>query len=208
MKPIIEDGIIAGNLYDKCGTKNPLARCLLKGFHRSLDTLIGETGAEEIHEVGCGEGHLCIPWARQNKKVRASDFSRQVIEKARDNALRSGVDISFKATSIYDLAPEHDAAELIVCCEVLEHLEKPEQALDILTQLAAPYLIVTVPREPLWRILNVLRGKYVARAGNTPGHIQWWSKDQFLELLSARLEIIRVKCPIPWTMALCRTSKG
>jgi 2-polyprenyl-3-methyl-5-hydroxy-6-metoxy-1,4-benzoquinol methylase len=208
MDPIIEDGVIAGNFYDKYGTKNPVARYLVNNFHLSLDRLVAETGAEEIHEVGCGEGNLSIPWARQKKTVRSSDFSHQVIEKAKENADRNKVDISFKAVSIYELDPEHDAAELIVCCEVLEHLETPGEALDILVQLASPYLIVSVPREPLWRILNVVRGKYVKSFGNTPGHIQHWSKQTFLKQLSSRLDLIRVTTPFPWIMALCRSKKA
>jgi hypothetical protein len=29
-----------------------------------------------------------------------------------------------------------------------------------------------VPREPIWRIGNMARGRYLGDLGNTPGHIQ------------------------------------
>ncbi len=202
---IIEDGIIAGNLYDKYGTKNPLARYLMKGFINSLNELVAATGASEIHEVGCGEGKLSVGLAKQNKAISASDFSKQIIAKAIENAEKYHVDIKFKVAGIYDLTPENDAAELIVCCEVLEHLEDSQRALRILTQLAKSYLIISVPREPLWSILNLVRGKYITRLGNTPGHVQHWSKRGFLKMVGNYFHITEVKTPLPWIMALCRT---
>ena len=40
----------------------------------------------------------------------------------------------------------------------------------------AAHLLVSVPREPLWRALNVARGAYLRELGNTPGHVNHWSK--------------------------------
>lgn len=203
-KPIIENGIIAGNLYDKYGSKNVIVRYLMKGFFNSLSRLVAATGAVEVHEVGCGEGNLSIRLAKQGKTVGGSDISKQIITKARENAEKHHVDVNFKVAGISDLTPENDAAELIVCCEVLEHLEDSQRALRILAQLAKSYLIISVPREPLWSILNLARGKHITRLGNTPGHIQHWSKTSFLELLLSYYDIVQVLNPIPWTMVLCR----
>jgi len=206
--PIIERGIIAGNLYDKYGTKNPIARYLMKGFINSVNEMVSITGSSDIHEVGCGEGCLGIILAKENRKVRASDFSQQVIDKAQDIAKSVRVDIHFKVASIYYLIPEKDAAELVVCCEVLEHLEDPQRAMGMLSKLASPYLLVSVPREPIWRILNILRGKYIRSLGNTPGHIQHWSKTSFLHMLGKYVYIVKVLTPLPWIMVLCRTRKN
>jgi len=63
-----------------------------------------------------------------------------------------------------------------------------------------------VPREPIWRALNLARGKYVRDLGNTPGHLGHWSRRGFLELLGGRLEVVAVRTPLPWTMALCRAN--
>ena len=40
------------------------------------------------------------------------------------------------------------------------------------------------PREPLWRGLNIARGAYLKDLGNTPGHLNHWSKRGFVALLS------------------------
>jgi trans-aconitate methyltransferase len=199
-----EDGVLAGNLYDKYGSRNPIVRWLMRGFAEALEALVDQTQASVIHEVGCGEGHWTLTWAGRNIKARGSDFSAQVIELAKANAARQRVDAAFKAANIYDLQAPADAAELVVCCEVLEHLEHPERALGVLRELAAPWLIASVPREPLWSAMNMARGKYWSSLGNTPGHIQRWSTREFVNLLARRFDIVSVRRPLPWTMVLCR----
>jgi 2-polyprenyl-3-methyl-5-hydroxy-6-metoxy-1,4-benzoquinol methylase len=201
---IVEEGIVAGNAYDKYGTRNPLARAMMNGFLKNLRDLVRATGAREVHEVGCGEGHLSVLLAKEGLKIRGSDFSKQVVAQAQHNAQTVRLEIPFAATSIYDLSPPMAAAELIVCCEVLEHLPDPERALDILTTLARPHLIVSVPREPVWRLLNMGRGKYLGQLGNTPGHLNHWSRRSFLRFLRRRLEIVECRSPFPWTMVRCR----
>ena len=106
------------------------------------------------------------------------------------------------------LEPGADAAELVVCCEVLEHVDDPVAGLETLAGLARPWLLVSVPREPLWRALNLARLKYVGELGNTPGHLNHWSRRGFLDFLAERVELVEVRSPLPWTMALCRSDQG
>lgn len=195
-----------GNVYDKYGTSNPVARRLMAGFTGELDELVGLTGATEAHEVGCGEGELSIRLARRGLRVRATDAFGQVLEEARRRASAAGVEIAFEATPVEELGPEGHAAELVLCCEVLEHLEDPERALEVLARLARPWLIASVPREPLWRALNLARLSYVSELGNTPGHLNHWSKRGFVRFLRRRFEVVEVRSPLPWTMVLCRAA--
>jgi SAM-dependent methyltransferase len=201
---IIEERVISGNVYDKFNTKNPIARYLVRRFVSSMSELVNSTGAMELHEVGCGEGNLSILWAKEGKTVNASDISHEIIQKAKDNAKRAGVDVHFKVADIYNLNIGRDLSEIIICCEVLEHLHKPEIALSVLSQIESPYYLFSVPREPIWRILNVARGKYLHDRGNTPGHFQHWTKKEFTSLLSDFFEIKDIRTPIPWTMVLCK----
>ena len=97
-----------------------------------------------------------------------------------------------------------DSAELIVCCEVLEHLQNPQKAFKSLQRIVKKNLILSVPREPIWRLLNFMRGKYLSEFGNTPGHIQHWSRYSFIKTVSRYFDIIEVKSPLPWTMLLCQ----
>jgi 2-polyprenyl-3-methyl-5-hydroxy-6-metoxy-1,4-benzoquinol methylase len=194
---------VAGNHYDKYGTTNPIARWLMDGFLKSFDDLIEHSSADDIFEIGCGEGNLSIRMAQRGKRVRGIDLEESVIAQARDKALRANVSIPFSARDLFSLT-EADAAELVVCCEVLEHVPDPDIALDILAGLARKWLLLSVPREPLWRAMNVARGKYMTELGNTPGHIQHWSSAGFANLVSRHVKIVEVRRPLPWTMLLCR----
>ena len=51
---------------------------------------------------------------------------------------------------------------------------------------------------------RLARGKYLGDLGNTPGHVNHWSRRGFLGLLSRRFEIVEARTPLPWTMALCK----
>jgi 2-polyprenyl-3-methyl-5-hydroxy-6-metoxy-1,4-benzoquinol methylase len=180
-------------------------RRLVRGFLDELERLAIGTGAREVHEVGCGEGELLLRLARRGLRARGSDISENVIGEARQRASAAQLDVAFSVASIEALDPLEDSAELILCCEVLEHVVDPRAALEIVAQLASPWAIVSVPREPLWRALNLGRLKYVRALGNTPGHLQHWSRPSFVRFLEQRLEVVAVRSPLPWTMALCRT---
>jgi 2-polyprenyl-3-methyl-5-hydroxy-6-metoxy-1,4-benzoquinol methylase len=202
---IKEDGIVIGNAYDKYGSRNLIVRRLMQRFESSLKDFVTKAAPQSIHEIGCGEGYWVLRWQELGFKARGCDFSSKVIEIARENAKNHKLPMSlFKTRSIYDLAQDVDAADLIVCCEVLEHLERPEEGLRALQRVVGRYLIVSVPREPIWCVLNLARGKYIADFGNTPGHIQHWSKRGFVALVSKYFEVVEVKIPLPWTMLLCR----
>lgn len=196
--------VVAGNVYPKYTTHNPAARLLMANFRAQLRDLVQRTGAHQVHEVGCGEGFLARQLAAEGCDVRGSDLSPVTIAEARRRSAGAAPPIAFQVADIYQLKPDRDAAELMICCEVLEHLPDPARALDILRQLALPHLIVSVPREPLWRFLNVARGKYWSELGNTPGHLQHWSQRRFIALLEQHLDVVEVRAPLPWTMALCR----
>ena len=74
-----------------------------------------------------------------------------------------------------------------------------------MARVARRHLLVSVPREPLWRALNVARGAYLRDLGNTPGHVNHWSKRSFAALLARHGEVEQVRSPFPWTMLLVRT---
>ncbi|MBO6813772.1 MAG: class I SAM-dependent methyltransferase [Rhizobiaceae bacterium] len=201
----LDNGIAIGNTYNKYGSQNPIVKHLMNGFDASLSRLVNAASPKSIHEVGCGEGYWALQWLSAGINVRGSDFSADVIELAKANASSAAVDPGrFHVKSIYDLDPAIDSADLIVCCEVLEHLEEPELALQTLSRLGGKDLIISVPREPLWRMLNMLRGKYITQLGNTPGHLQHWSKSGISSLVGNYFEIQQVLSPIPWTMLHCK----
>jgi len=200
--PRVDDGIVIGNRYDKYGSKNPVVRGLMAGFDRGLHELLDLTGAPgAILEVGCGEGHVTAKLAARfpGARVLGTDFSQAIVDEAR--TLHPALE--FRACSIYD-APSLGRWDLIVACEVFEHLEAPARALDAVCRAASSQVLITVPREPLWRLLNLARGRYWSALGNTDGHVQHWSRGALLRFVASRLDVVAVRAPLPWTQVLGR----
>ena len=199
---------VAGNYYDKYGSRNPVARKLMDGFLRAFDALSVESGAKTAYEVGCGEGMLSLRLIERGLSSKGSDVEADIVTEANRRAVEQGQGPIFETRNLFELGPEEVVADLVVCCEVLEHIPSPADAIDHLARLTRSHLLVSVPREPLWRILNMARGKYLSVLGNTPGHLNHWSSAQFVDAISRRFEIVEVRKPLPWTMILCRARRS
>ncbi len=196
-----EGGIPIGNQVDKDQVANPIARRMVAGFDAALEKLVAavQPPPGSVHEAGCGEGRLSRRLhTRFGLEVRATDFSSELIA---ENQARGDAGVQYAARSIYELSPVEDRADLVLCCEVLEHVERPAEALAALRRLEARAYILSVPCEPLWRVLNMARGKYWSARGNTPGHLNHWSRRGFMDFL--RIGSFQVETclqPLPWTM--------
>ncbi|MDR2007068.1 MAG: class I SAM-dependent methyltransferase [Acidaminococcales bacterium] len=191
---------------EKYHTGNPIYRYLISHFIQQLIKFTDIIRPSSILELGCGEGFLAIPLAQKGYRVRGIDLREDAVEFARKRSQKVGLEhlLSFEFGDInhLDLGVEY-RADLVICCEVLEHLESPNEALCTISRLA-PNAVLSVPREPLWRILNMSRLKYLTRLGNTPGHINHWSKNEFLRLVGGKFTILDYSMPLPWTMVLCK----
>jgi 2-polyprenyl-3-methyl-5-hydroxy-6-metoxy-1,4-benzoquinol methylase len=206
-EPRSTDGVVVGNVYDKYATENPVARRLMAGFDRGLVELLEQARpAASVLEVGCGEGHVTAKLAGlfPGARVVGTDFSDEILDTARS----AHPGLIFEKQSVYEISRRTDRPDLVVVSEVLEHLEDPERALRALAATGAAHLFLSVPREPIWRALNLARGRYLTALGNTPGHLQHWSRGGFLRLLSRHLEVVDSRSPLPWTQALCRPRRG
>ena len=195
---ITEDGIVVGEIEDKSNLSNPIARLLVHNYDKCFLEFIERSSASSIHEVGCGTGRLAqLIKSVFDGPLVLSDFSQHVVS---NHTMKGRSNVEILQLSVYDLKPEH-SADLIVCCEMLEHLEAPERALEALKSLRAGAYLFSVPREPIWRILNMARFKYLHALGNTPGHLQHWSAGGFVKLLESHGFMLQdIRNPLPWTM--------
>ena len=193
-----------GNTFDKYGSQNPVVRRLMAGFERSLDELFAAAAPESVLDVGCGEGVLTERWAQRLGSSRVVGVDLDDPKLRAEWAARPRDNLEFRATDGGRLPFAADEFDLVAAIEALEHIPAPEQTLAEMARLARRHLLVSVPREPLWRMLNVARGAYVRDLGNTPGHVNHWSKRGFAQELSRHGEVVQVRSPFPWTMLLVR----
>ena len=207
MTGVAQDPVPTGNTYDKYGSQNPVVRRLMAGFESSLDDLWKQASPTSILDVGCGEGVLTYEWAERlgDSRIVGIDLEDPKLKAEWEKRQRPNLEYRVEeATHLSFADGEFDMATAI---EVLEHVPDPEQTVAEMARVAKRWLLVSVPREPLWRGLNLARGAYWKELGNTPGHVNHWSKRSFVSMLERHGTIEEVRSPLPWTMVLVRLSR-
>ncbi len=197
------EGTVTGNTYDKYDSTNPFVRRLMARFEAALDDLFVRADPQSLVDLGCGEGVLTQRWAqRVEGRVVGLDLEDPAIQLEWEKRTAPNLEYRImKAEHLPFAAGEFDVATAI---EVLEHVRDPEHTLSEMARVASGHLIVSVPREPLWRVLNVGRGAYIMDRGNTPGHVNHWSKRSFVQMVARVGEVVEARSPLPWTMLLVR----
>ena len=207
---VSEDGIVTGNTFDKYGSENPVVRRLMSGFERALDELFDRAEPSSLLDVGCGEGVLAQRWAQRlgGRRVVGIDLEEESIQAGW--AARQAPNLEYRVMEAgrgdraENLPFAENEFDLATAIEVLEHVPDPAHTVSEMARCAQRHLLVSVPREPLWRMLNLARGAYVSELGNTPGHLNHWSRRSFVRLLSRHGEVLEIRSPFPWTMLLVR----
>ncbi len=201
---VSKDGVVTGNTYDKYGSSNPVVRRLMAGFERDLQQLFELAAPASVLDVGCGEGVLVQQWAQQlgTGRVVGIDLEEESIQAGW--AEHQAPNLQYRVMEAENLPFADGEFELASAIEVLEHVPDPAHTVSEMARCASGHLLVSVPREPLWRIVNMARGAYWRELGNTPGHLNHWSRRSFAELLSRHGEVVEVRSPFPWTMLLVR----
>jgi 2-polyprenyl-3-methyl-5-hydroxy-6-metoxy-1,4-benzoquinol methylase len=193
-----------GNTFDKYGSSNPVVKRLMGGFHSTLDELWARGAPRSILDVGCGEGVLTAEWAERLGDGRIVGIDLDDPKLRAEWERRSRANLEFRVAEATSLSFADGEFDMACAIEVLEHVPEPEATLAEMARVAGRHLLVSVPREPLWRGLNVARGAYLRDLGNTPGHVNHWSKRAFVALLSRYGTVEEARSPFPWTMVLVR----
>jgi len=200
---------VEGNYEDKYNSKNPISRLLMNNFLKSVTELLKTTDLKTISsiaEVGVGEGELLknIIKIFPKAKYSATDLSKRKVKEAENNLKKNMINFSVQNAEKL-LKYRDNEFDLVICCEVLEHVKNYKKALKELRRISNKYILLSVPNEPVWRVLNMARGKYLSEFGNTPGHINHWNIISFEKLVkSEKFLIIDKKYPFPWQMMLLK----
>jgi len=165
---------------------------------------VDRTGAVDAQEVGCGEGVLLQRWALALPHARVVGIDLEEDSIQRGWSEHGAPNLSYRVNEAEELPFAENEFEMASAMEVLEHVPDPERTLAEMARCASSHLLVSVPHEPLWRMLNMARGAYWSAAGNTPGHLNHWSARSFRALLSRFGEVTEARAPFPWTMVLVR----
>ena len=206
MTGVTQEPVPTGNTYDKYGSTNPVVRRLMNNFESTLEDLWHKAAPESILDVGCGEGVLTEQWADQLGSGRIVGIDLDDAKLKAEWAKRQRANLEYRVEDATNLSFADGEFDMATAIEVLEHVPDPERTVSEMARVAKRWVLVSVPREPLWRGLNMARGAYLKDLGNTPGHINHWSKRSFVAMLSRYGTVEEVRSPFPWTMVLVRVS--
>jgi 2-polyprenyl-3-methyl-5-hydroxy-6-metoxy-1,4-benzoquinol methylase len=187
--------------YAKFQTRNPLARLLFDRFYRTLRLTVAELQPESILDAGCGEGETLerlrglLP-----DEVHGFDSNPACVEFA---AVRFPT-YRFGIGDVCSIGYGDDRFDTVLCLEVLEHLDEPATAVRELLRVSRRHVVISVPHEPLFRLTNLARGKYLGRLGDHPEHCQHWNKNSLTTFLAESADVVELQTSYPWLIARCR----
>ncbi len=186
-----------GNTYDKYATTNPIEQRMMRGFMRALDEMLAGLGPRRIFEIGVGEGHVM---ARVRERFPGVPLVGLDLpdDTLGDDWRERGLACMFGDATT--LPFPDDSFDLVLAIEVLEHVPRPEIALAELSRVCSGAFIASVPFEPIWRTGNILRRRYVRDLGNTPGHVNHWTRWGFQRFVESMFHVQQTRSPLPWTM--------
>jgi 2-polyprenyl-3-methyl-5-hydroxy-6-metoxy-1,4-benzoquinol methylase len=142
----------------------------------------------------------------KNVKLEASEYVSALVPRAQ----KRNPDVKVREESVYEIQAKDNTYDLIFLLEVMEHLDYPDKALEEIARVLKPdgYLVLGVPREPLWCTLNMARGKYLKNFGNTPGHLNHWSSFMLKRFVGKHFgPVLRMRQPLPWTQVLAQKKR-
>ena len=203
-KYLLDDDNLAA-YTGKYKDKNPISQLIVNNFYHSLNQIVVHMNLGEdarLLEVGCGAGisSLRIKNMLNGQHFEISDNEDSVMQLFN----RVNFPIKFSKESVTQLERKDRDFTCVFMLEVLEHVQEYRTALKEIFRVSDEYVVISTPSEPLWRLLNILRGKYISNYGNTPGHINHWSSGSLTKLISQYGEVVKVLKPTPWTIVLAK----
>ncbi len=190
----------SGN-YNKYMSRNPFVRRATLRYLRDIDSLAGSVEISTVLDAGCGEGFVACNLG--GKRLIGMDISLRSLTVARHKSH----ELPITRGDVYGMPFHDESFDMVMMCEVLEHLEAPEKALAEAGRVSKRYCLFSVPREPYFMLANLARGKNVTRFGNDEEHVKHWTMKGFIEYVSRDFDVLEVRCPFPWIVVLCEKRK-
>ncbi len=193
--------MVIGNHTAKYTAKNPAIKWLTERFVVRLDAMIGDIASDARPatrplEVGAGEGVI----SQKLHQRFGSAVGLDLPDAGLRAEWRSRPGPAYLHGDAENLPFTDKQFDLVVCVEVLEHLRDPAAGLRELARVSSRHLLLSVPREPYFQGSNLLTGRYPKAFGNTPGHLNHWTKSSFQRFVSQVGTVRKVASPYPWTI--------
>ncbi len=166
-----------------------ISRWHLDAVMGTLHQLIEGTGANSILDAGCGEGFITAFLAHRNPKLKITgvDVVGEAIKEARLRCPSA----QFREGNLLKLPFSDKSFDLVLCCQSLEHVENYARALLEMKRVTRRYVVISVPREPYFRIAN--RIFRLVGMCSDPSHLNYWTHHQFKELMQNYFRVLEMR---------------
>lgn len=191
---------ILGNYYNKYTSNNFFSKLFIRKYRIAFQNYLKLLDVNNVLEVGSGEGYL-LRYVKEINPILnlyASDIDWKFVKTSRQNFSKAHWTVCLGEALPFD----SQTFDLVLACEVLEHVSMPSIFLEELRRVGKKWLIASVPNEPWWRLLNIARLKYIKNFGNTPGHVQHWNISDFSKLITNYIEPYEIRSVFPWIFAI------
>lgn len=135
---------------------HPIVRWIERKRIAALRGFAAARPGDRVLEVGCGAGHVLQEFGETTRT--GLDLSTTMLERARR---RLGGSVRLLRGSAEQLPLANASYDIVLCTEVLEHTQHPEQVINELMRVAAPgaRVVVSIPNEA-----NIDRAKRFIRS--------------------------------------------
>lgn len=179
-------------------------RYLTKRFEEALLRMLDRSNPLTVLEAGCGEGFLIkfLGARRPGYRFVGLDLAAGAVNYAVGQCLPEA---RFLVADVAHLPFASASFDTVICSEVLEHLPFVEPALAELRRVAYKHVLISMPREPYFRILARL--VTWLGFGDDPGHVQFWSRKQLGRLLRGQFARVSIAASTIYRLAFCDTGE-
>ena len=113
---------------------------------------------KRVLDVGCGEGYGAALLAERAREVVAVDYSPAAIEHAQATYARPN--LRFEVADARELPPELAGFDIVICFELVEHLDEPDRLLASLARAldSGGTLLLSTPNAVVDRLFGAFAG--------------------------------------------------
>ncbi|MCP4319928.1 MAG: class I SAM-dependent methyltransferase [Hyphomicrobiales bacterium] len=190
----------------KYTNQNLLHRLSLGKFHDALAKELGALAPKSVLDFGCGEGFVLDELASRGVDLegyKGLDLRADALAEARSRWPSK----QFVCADVFDSEFDTERFDVTIAFEVFEHLFDPDAAMRRLVTLTDRALVVTVPHEPWFQLVNLARGRDFIRLGNHPEHVQHWNPSTFADFINQHAELVSIRRSFPFIVATARPRK-
>ncbi len=168
-------------------------------FHERVAEWAQRAAPATMLDAGCGEGFGTgfLADRMPGTTVEGIDVSPGAIAYATE---RFGERVEYQVGSVYELPYPDDSFDLVLCSEVLEHLDRPEDAVRECARVARKHVLLTVPLEPYFDALNKIARR--VGVGGDPGHVNFWTREGWAEFVGRQFGRVETDTRLIYNLAL------